>query len=128
MIKCYVEKIYPGIIVSESSTEECPDRNPDSVVVDERMDGFRFFDREVTDGETGELFGKRHNESPWYYFGTVKTLEEIAVEQPDSVLHRNMVNNGYDRVVETRHGQSYPLDDNAIVLPEADDEKPNTNN
>ena len=50
--KTYVEKIYRGLLFSESSIKEVAERNPMQVENDGKMQGFRFYDKEyVVDGE-----------------------------------------------------------------------------
>lgn len=116
MIKHYVEFCYPGIIVSETSSKECDNRNHLQIEFPEGSDGFRFFDREVKEGKTGELVGKRHNISGWYYRGIVKTQADIVYEQPDSILAKNMVNNKIEKVLMSIHGQALGLNEDDTVL------------
>ena len=50
--KSYVEKIYRGILFSESSISEVEERDPMQVANDGKMEGFRFYDKEfVVDGD-----------------------------------------------------------------------------
>lgn len=50
--KSYVEKIYRGVLFSESSISEVEERDPMKIENDGEMQGFRFYDKEfVVDGE-----------------------------------------------------------------------------
>lgn len=120
MLKHYVEYLYPGIIVSETSVKEVAERDVKSVDLSDGCFGFRFFDRTVTviDGET--LTGDRKNVSGWYYQGEKMTLEQVKAtygsDRNYRILISNMENNGYGAVVKTKFGQFMPLNDNDTVL------------
>lgn len=120
MLKHYVEYLYPGIIVSETSVSEIPERDVKKVELPDGSFGFRFFDRTVTvvDGET--LTGDRKNVSGWHYQGEKMTIEQVKATFGNDGKHRilisNMENNGYTAVVKTRFGQFLPLNDNDTII------------
>ena len=113
MIQSYILILYPGFIVSDASEKEVSNRNYEEINIPEGGFGFRFFDREVLEGVTGKTYGEKHNFSPWYYKGKIRTINQI---EKNSILYRNMENNNYTRIVETEYGQSIPLNDDDIVL------------
>ena len=91
--KSYVEKIYRGILFSESSISEVEERDPMQVANDGKMEGFRFYDKEfVVDGDKSydgdksnfpnwiyyiERMSFKSNISNWIYFGKRMSLEEV---------------------------------------------------
>ncbi len=117
VLKHYVEFAFPGCFFNEYESQEVPERNPEVINVPENAFAFRFYDRtEVTmDGEL--LIGEKKNYSPWTYFGTAYTVEEIKANFPQyQTLISNMENNGWDRAVKTRAGNWQPLEENDIVI------------
>jgi len=120
MLKHYVEFLYPGLLVSETSVEEIAERDTKKVEMSDSCFGFRFFDRTVSviDGET--LTGDRKNVSGWYYQGEKMTLEQVKAsfgnDRNYRILISNMENNGYDAVVKTKFGQFIPLNDGDTIL------------
>ena len=116
MLKHFVERLYPGIICSETTVCEIPERDVKAVQLAGDCFGFRFFDKTVTvvDGET--LTGSRKNVSGWYYQGEKMTIDQVkATFGHDAILISNMENNGYTEVVKTRFG-FMPLNDNDTVI------------
>lgn len=67
VVKSYVEKIYSGIFVSESSIEEVLERDSMKIKNDGKMQGFRFYDKEhALDGRS--LYdGEVSNYSNWIF-------------------------------------------------------------
>jgi len=116
MIQTYVEFVYPGIVVPETSTEKTNHRDPNKIKIPKNSYGFRFYDREILEGTTGKLYGKQLNESNWFYKGRVKTLNDVEREEPNTVLHRNMKYNKINRVVVTEFGQAIPMEDEDIMV------------
>jgi hypothetical protein len=121
MIRHYAEYYHPGIIVSETSLVEVPERNPALIAQKQGSYGFRFFDRKVVIADEGEeLSGARKNVSGMYYWPDCDIMDIEAARAwkgGDSILVRNMECNGYDKVVNTPFGQSFPLRDGDVVLP-----------
>ena len=120
MLKHYVEYLYPGIIVSETSVSEIPERDVSKVNISDRCFGFRFFDRTVTvvDGEL--LTGDRKNVSGWHYQGEKMTLEQVKATNGNDgkydILISNMECNGWSTVVKTKFGQFMPLESDDTVI------------
>lgn len=120
MLKHYVEYLYPGIIVSETSVEEISERDVSKVELSDNCFGFRFFDRTVTviDGET--LTGDRKNISGWHYKGEKMTLEQVKAnygsDRNYETLIWNMENNDYPAVVKTKFGQFMPMNNDDTVI------------
>jgi len=115
MIKNYVEFIYAGTFLSESSTEAIGSRNQE-IVMPEGAYGYRLFDRveHTIDGEL--LVGKGKNYSAWHYKGEVYDAERVEREVPNSsVLLSNMRINGWSKVLKCNQG-FIPLRDNDVVI------------
>ena len=106
----YVEKIYWGILYSESLIEKVTDRDPMKIKNDGKMQGFRFYDKEyVVDGDK-TYDGKESNYSNWIYFGKRYSLEEIKAKFPDHrILIINMEGNNYQYVCHTQDGSFLPM-------------------
>lgn len=117
MLKHYVEFMYPGLIFTETSAREIPDREHIGPI-DERAFAYRFFDRteEERDGET--LRGKRQIDSVNHFLGgDVFTAEEAERQFPDkAILLANIRANGIKRVIRTRFGQVTEFGDNDVVV------------
>lgn len=116
MTKHYVEYFYPGIIVSETSSEEIKSRNV-KIKPPKGAYAYQFFDREEVkqDGET--LTGRANNKSGIFYLGgEVKTREDIEREMPGSILASNMRCNNIERVVMTKAGQAMELHEGDEVV------------
>lgn len=120
MLRHYVEYLYPGLIVNESSVKEIAERDEKKVEVTDNCFGFRFFDRTVTiiDGET--LTGERKNVSGWYYKGEKLTLDQLKKSFDNDKNYRrvisNMECNGYAAVLKNKFGQFIPLNYNDTVI------------
>jgi len=118
MEKHYVEFMYPGALVTETSVQEVSARDPTKIEAPENCFGYRFFDRVEGEIDGEAVVGKPKNYSGVHYFGTVKTLDDIKGEMPGSILQRNMEGNGWDKVVQTRMGNYQPLTVEDVVLAE----------
>lgn len=109
MLVHYVEFFYPGIIVSETSTQKIENRQK-IINAPRNAYAYRFFDREeiMQDGEL--LQGKPKDYSGTFYLGgKIKTKEQILQEEPTSILASNMRCNKIERVVITKWGQAMTL-------------------
>lgn len=116
MTKHFVEFMFPGIIVSESTSEEIASREA-KVKLPKGSFGYRFFDEEQVELGGEILRGERKNPSGIFYVGgKIKTLEDISKEQPGSILEANMRNNKYDRVVMTNRGQAMPMEAGDVII------------
>jgi len=118
--KHYAEFLYPGVIVSDSSIKEITEneyRHPETIRPSEGCFGFRVMARtEVTEnGET--LTGAYRNKSHWYYIGEIRTIEDVArTDGKNSILYRNMENNGFNRIAYTKFGQAIPMNKEDTVI------------
>ena len=97
MIKHYVEygALAQGdFFVDLSEKELSQDEYENIMELDfiKNCDFFRFFDREESHTEYGDVvMGEKKNISGWFYrTGTVKTLEEVEKEMPNSKLLQKM--------------------------------------
>jgi len=117
MLVHYVEFVYPGVIVSESSVRRIDNRDPSKVELPDGAFGWRFYDRIEIEQDGELLVGKPKNHSAWTYYGEVWNREQaILAFGGDSTLARNMEYNNIDRVVHTRYGQCIPLRESDQVL------------
>lgn len=120
MLKHYVEYLYPGIFVSETSVSEISERDVSKVEISDNCFGFRFFDRTVTVVDGEPLFGDRKNVSGWHYQGEKMTIEQVKAtfgnDSKYNILISNMENNGYTAVVKTKFGQFMPLNGEDKVI------------
>lgn len=116
MIKHYIEYLHPGIILSDSSEKQISHRDPQKIKFVDFF-GFRFFDREEKQIDGEVLSGKRKNYSGWYYQGEKYDKTDVMKKVKDnSILLRNMENNGYNFVLKTKYNQFIPLEDKDILL------------
>ena len=120
MQKTYVEILYPGSFLLESSIKPVDSRDPAKFKAPKGCFGYRFFDREeVVSDDEEVLKGKPKNHSGTYYFGKVMTVDEVKSQVPDSgILVTNMQTNGWDRVVKTRCGNFQPLTSSDTIVAE----------
>lgn len=120
MLKHFIECLHPGVIFSETSIIEIPERDVKKVNLSASCYAFRFFDKTVTmiDGEI--LTGDRKNISGWYYKGEIMSFEQVKSEFGNDIEYRNIISNmeinGIKTVVRTKFGQLMPLNENDTVL------------
>jgi len=117
-LKHYVMFLYPGIIVSKSSSRKIENRKS-KFKIPKGCFGYKLFDIHETKTEDGDtLLGKSKNYSETTYFGRLMTLEDVKREMPDADnLIRNMEGNGYNSVVKTKFGQYMPVNSGDKVIP-----------
>ena len=120
--KSYVEKIYRGILFSESSISEVEERDPMKVENDGSMQGFRFYDKEfVVDGEKS-YDGEKSNYSNWIYYGKRLSLDEVKTQYGNNpnyrILISNMEGNGYQYVCHTQAGSFLPMQEGDMTFDE----------
>lgn len=114
MLRHYVEFLYPD----GGLEKEVFSRKLETLDIPEDCFGFRFFDRHETKEDGEILKGKPRDYSNTYYFGEIKTLDDIKRERPNyRHLILNMELHGCD-VVYTRWGTYEPLMLGDIVLSE----------
>lgn len=107
----YIEYVYPGSFVSETTTEKVGTKQLPKNLPD-RTFGFRFFERTEMNDVEEKLVGKPRNYSGWYYVGKELTLEQVKSKYSDKkILISNMESNKdyYNTVCETKFGQFIPM-------------------
>ena len=122
-IEHYAEYLYPGIIFGETRKVKLERRNVAEAIgeLHPNADGFRLFDVEIRTGtlEDGSPVEDRRevNHSAWHYpDGKVVGIEEVErTHGSRSILASNMRGNGYDHVVMTRCGSTYPMRPGEVV-------------
>ncbi len=129
MLKHYVEYLYPGLLMCETSETEVKDRKPENVKdPGNGTFAFRFFDIEESKSDSGEILkGRRKNWSGTYYFGgTVYTAEEAEKAFPnESILLSNIKRNNTKRVIKTRLGNIQEFRDiDTLISPPIASETP----
>jgi hypothetical protein len=114
--KTYMEILYPGSFVAETSTKPVKSRT----VPKTRPEGafaVRFFDQSEVEKDGEILTGKQKNFSPFYYWGEEFTCAEIKKKFPtETILYSNVHGNGYKRAVRTVVGNWRPLEPKDIVI------------
>lgn len=120
--KKYVEYLYPGLIVSETSCKEIGHNDPTRVNIEERSIGFRFFDKDfVIDGEE-QYAGKVSNITNWFYIGKRLTFTEVQKRFGNNPKYRilidNMRSNNISSVCMTQYGNFMPMEDGDLTLEE----------
>lgn len=116
MKKTYIEWFYPGSFVSETRTEPVEDRSKPSKI-SKTAYAYRFFDREEIQQGRETLRGKPKNYSPMYYFGEEFTAEEALNDDSfGDIAKSNIKVNEFKRVVRTKLGQIFPLEDKDRVF------------
>lgn len=115
-LKHYVVFLYPGTIFTERVIEEVKSRDPAKIHAPKGCFGFHFCDRmeAVVGGE--RLLGEARNFSGTFYFGQLRTIDEIEKEMPDPRLLRNMKRNNWKKVVLTRCGNYQPFEKRDVVI------------
>lgn len=114
----YVEFLYPGIIVSETSVKELKEGERDNIQMPDGAFGYRFFEVMETKTDDGEVLkSKRRNVSNWYYEGKKLSLVDVETLYPkEKILISNMRNNNWMYVVKTKFGQFIPFLEGDVVL------------
>lgn len=114
--KHYVEFCYPGLLFSDSSTQEIKSRDA-KFKVPKNSHAYRFFDRVETEVGGEKLVGQPKNHSKFYYVGgVIKSQEDIRREKPGSILLSNMEINRYKNVIMTRFGQALPFENGDCIV------------
>lgn len=117
MLKHFVEILFPGIIVSERRVQEVADRNPSLITVPVDAFAFRFFDCQVAKSNGDIFVSNKQNFSPFTYFGTVYTLEEVKKQFPEhTILIENMECNGHQKMVRTHRENWFSLKEGDKVV------------
>lgn len=110
MIKHYVELSFPGVLCSETCVKEVKERSQDLLNFSEGFFAYRFFDITYSIVNGIELASPWHTISPTTFIGEEYTLDRIKGELAGATtLISNMEDNGWGRVVKTKHGAFYPV-------------------
>ena len=106
MERIYLQKMYPGIIVSETSDVDITDTGMPEFV-ENGCYAYRLYKRTVSMVDGEELLGKKRDYSGTVFLGgRVYSLDEVKREKPNErILISNMEINDWEYVVETRQGQ-----------------------
>jgi hypothetical protein len=119
--KYYVEFLYPGMILAETSKEEITKTkfdNPVKIKLPDSSYGFRVMSREETEIDGELLKGEFKNCSGWYIAGEKFSLADVERSHgKHSILYCNM-KNSYDYVVKTKFGNYVPLEKRDVHIPE----------
>ena len=118
MKQTFIEYLYPGLIVCETSITEVNNRNTPKNIPESCI-AFRFFDKIIVKIEEETLKGEANNFSGWYYLnGKEYSLSEMETKHPHlTTAIFNMKNNKKNRAVVTNWGQVFLLEDNDVILP-----------
>ena len=131
MLKTYAVFLYPGFVVSETSSQLV---RPGQVAKTTKGKvwfiypklkwpkgafGVSFHDREEREVDGEMLYGKEKNHSHFFYQGRRMSLEDVKREFPQQdILIGNMERNNIPFIVYTKAGQAIPLKDgDSIVEP-----------
>ena len=120
--KTYVEFLYPGIIVSESSSKEVQSRDISTIEIPGGAFALKFYDIEYNevkiDGKVLKDEPKRCRETGWQYLGgEVLTLADVEKKMPsERILISNMEWNKIKKVVKTKFGQCMPMEKGDCVI------------
>ena len=120
----YIEFLYPELIFADSSSRPVPSRELPAVIPGHAT-GYRFFTRSEVEVDGEKLVGQPKDQSPWTYFGTEYSAEQVQALEGDHVriLRDNVRINGWTRVVQTTYGSWYRLEDGDQVVADADVER-----
>ncbi|MEK7631382.1 MAG: hypothetical protein AAB445_00740 [Patescibacteria group bacterium] len=120
--KTYIEFLYPGVFLNESSTQEIKTRDVSRVKVPKNAYCFKFFDilslAVKTEGEEVLLTSERINVSPRHYYGgKLYTIAELKREFPNErVLIGNIEGNGYKQAIRCRTGNWQTFTETDILI------------
>ena len=121
----YVEFLYPGSFMSESSTREVKTRDTSKVKVPKNAFCFSFFDIlsvvVEADGNKVKLTSERVNMSPKHYYGgRLYTVAELKRDFPgERILISNIEGNGYKKAIRCRTGNWQPFEETDVFIKEA---------
>lgn len=117
--RSYVEKIYRGLLFSDSAVSEVTERDPMKIENDGLMQGFRFYDKEFVKDGKNEFAGKRTNVSRWIFYGERLTLDDVLAKYGNyEVVIKNMKINGYKYVCHTQAGTFLPMEEGDMTFDE----------
>jgi pantothenate kinase len=120
--KTYVEFLYPGIMVSETSSKEVKSRDISEIEIPGGAYALKFYDIEYNevniDNKVFKDETKRCRETGWQYLGgEVLSLADVKKKMPtEKILISNMEGNKIKKVVKTKFGQCMPMEKNDCVI------------
>lgn len=121
--KYYVEFIYPGFFLAETSKEKITKTkfdNPLKIKLPESSYGYRVMSREETKINGEELKGEFKNCSGWYLAGEKLSLADIEKSHgKKSILYMNM-KGSYDYVVKTKFGNYAEFEKGDVHIPNSE--------
>lgn len=115
----FVQFIYPGLFVSETSDVKIESRDKKIKIPDGAF-GYRLYDKEHV--PEGDLWGPEINQSGWTFVGTVLSLAQVKKHpklKRESVLISNMEINKIDTICYTRRGNCVPVGKKDTVISRA---------
>jgi hypothetical protein len=126
LTKHFVQFFTPGIFFSETTEKEIETWDiPTAIEMSKtnrerykaRPYGFAFLTRGRTEGELDSRVLKRSG--TYFLGGRIETLDEIdrRNDPEEKILRENMRGNGWDRVVVTSQGNTFPLKPDDVILP-----------
>ena len=123
-ITTYVEYLFPGLIVSETSRHSVTHRDPAAIAREAAGDvfAFRFYDIVTTivtaGGRDVETRSGEVDATGRYYIDAEKltSAEVAALPGNHSILLDNMRANGWDPILRCRTGNFQPLKDGDVIV------------
>ena len=120
--KKYVEYLYPGLLMTETSSVEIGHSDPMKVELKKRAIGFRFYEKDFIDIDGEQFEGKIHNRTNWFYIGKRLTIEEVQSRFGNmpkyEILISNMKCNQISSVCMTEYGNFMPMEEDDVTLEE----------
>lgn len=113
MKQLYIEFLFSGEFITESQTQKVIGNNLKNIQFPKGVIGFRTFYQD----EIGDFIESKYNKSATTYFGKEFTLQDIIyLKGKNSILYQNMIVNKWNRVVQIKSGQFFPLKSNDICI------------
>lgn len=120
--KKYVEYLYPGLLVAETSSVEIEHDDPMKVKVEKPVIGFRFYEKDFVNADGEQFEGKIKNRTNWFYIGERLTLKEVQRRfgrlAKYETLISNMECNQIASVCMTAYGNFMPMEEGDLTLAE----------
>lgn len=114
----YIEYLYPGLMVGETSTKELTGLDEHHLQMPEGAIAWRTFERASTEIDGEKLLGEIKNRSGWTYYGRRMTLEQVEREMPNERILIDNMRGSYDAIVQTPQGRCFPLNaDDRVLAP-----------
>ena len=120
--KTYVQKVYPGIMRSDTYVSEVEDRDPLKIENNGDMLCFRFFDKEIIKDKNKTYISDEINSSNWFFFGTRLTENDIKLLLGESkkcrIILRRMKEDGYKYICHTDFDTFLPMEEGDTTMNE----------